>query len=147
MPEHLLFTTGYSKFKGQDFLWKMQHYGVEVVVDVRDNAKSRNRDFTQSQLKPLLEEGNVAYIHFQSLGVPAEIRRANGNKADRGQYFSEYRAHLAAHEEALEELRRLVCRKRCCLLCLETDPDQCHRSVLAQVLADNGNNGLEVRHI
>lgn len=147
MSKQTLFTTGYSGFKGTDFLWKMKQYHIDVVVDVRDNATSRNRDFEQSHLKALLEKCDIEYVHFQALGVPARIRRAPGNMRKRSRYFSEYRKHLDTQQEALESLHELVTRKRCCLLCLETKPEECHRSMLAGVLAGRQDNSIEVKHI
>jgi len=147
IAKHQLFTTGYSGFKGTDFVWKLRTYQIDVVVDVRDSATSRNRAFDKSNLKPLLEGEGIQYVHFQSLGVPPEIRRDLRNGGSRVRYFSRYREHLRNRQEALKELRKLVTEKRCCLLCLESKPEECHRSVLAETLVKRGGNGIEVEHI
>ena len=140
-------TTGYAGFKEDSFLWKLEKYGVEVVVDVRDRPVSRNRTFTQSQLQPMLEDNGIEYVHCGELGVPSDLRQELRNGGDLQDYFDQYRAYLDGQQEALDDLYQLVTTQRCCLLCLEKKPEECHRSVVADVLSELNGQHIDVQHI
>lgn len=143
----MLFTTGYSGFKRDDFLWKLGLHNVSVVVDVRASATSRNRVFTQSNLRAMLEAEGIKYVHYPSLGVPSVLRRRLRSGESLPVYFKEYRKHLDREQDALDDLQSLVTRRRCCLLCLESKPEECHRSELAKVLAARNGDQIEIEHI
>jgi uncharacterized protein (DUF488 family) len=147
MQKTLLFTTGYEGFDQETFLWKLRLDGVEAIVDVRDNPVSRNRVFSQSSLKMFLNDNGIEYVHLQELGVPSHFRRALRLTDDLVEYFAAYRQHLSEVQGALDELTQVVFRRRCCLLCVERDPLECHRSVLAEVFARQHTDAVEVRHI
>jgi uncharacterized protein (DUF488 family) len=145
--KHPLFTTGYAGFDADGFLWKLRFDGVEVLIDVRDNPTSRNRAFSQPFLRRLLEENGIIYLHVQRLGVPPALRQelhSGGNLRD---YFEAYCRYLDGEEAVLGSLRPLLSEKRCCLMCLEKNPAECHRSVLADRLIGNCQDSIEVRHI
>ena len=146
MTKHPLFTAGYAGFDSATFLWKLRFDNIEVVVDVRDNPVSRNRAFTQSVFKEVLEQNGIRYVHAERLGVPAFLRhelRAGGNLVD---YFEAYREYLRREDSAIAALLPMLLEKRCCLVCLEKNYAECHRSVLAEQIANTDTN-IEVRHI
>jgi uncharacterized protein (DUF488 family) len=95
----------------------------------------------------LLEENGIMYRHFQRLGVPSNLRQRLSSGADLHDYFEEYRRYLDNQEAVLDSLRSLVLERRCCLMCLEKNPAECHRSVLADRLASSCRDVIEVRHI
>jgi uncharacterized protein (DUF488 family) len=140
-----VFTTGYQGFDEEGFVWKLNLHGVELVVDVRDNPMSRNRSFTQARLREFLAAAGIDYVHFKQLGAPAELRRRLRSGGSMEEYFAGYREHLAGQEEALQQVAEMVKQRRCCLLCLERRPEDCHRTVLAEVL--RRRHGFEVEHI
>lgn len=147
MGKHPLFTTGYAGFVQQDFLYKLQMDEVEVVVDVREKPISRNRGFSKSTLSAFLEDNGIEYVHFKELGVPSSLRQKLRGGGSLARYFTAYRKHLDHHDEAVSTLFDLVKQKRCCLLCLESNPDECHRSVLAEALVARDGKQIEVKHI
>lgn len=147
MAKHELYTTGYSGFCADDFLWKVSTFGIETIVDIRDNPRSRNAAFTQSRLQPYLEEHGIRYVHFEELGVPRELRESYRKGLERTKYFTRYRKHLDGKQAALDSLAKLMNDSICCLLCLESKAEDCHRSVLADVLASRNGKDVEVNHI
>ncbi len=147
MTRHPLFTTGYAGFDSTNFLWKLRLDNVEVVIDVRDNPFSRNRAFSQVALKRHLEQNGVEYIHMQQFGVPGSLRqslRAGGNL---NEYFEAYREYLQGAESTVWAIVPKLLDKRCCFLCLEKNPFECHRSVLAEWIANLQEDTFEVKHI
>lgn len=147
MKKHTLFTAGYAGFDPETFLSKLRWSDVKVLVDVRDRPISRNRHFNQAPLKAFLEANQVEYISYRSLGVPAPLRQDHRAGGSLDQYFAAYRMHLAGQQEAMDSLYSLMTQKSCCLLCLERNPLECHRSVLAEVLSHQNGNQIEVVHL
>lgn len=147
MERQQLFTTGYEGFDQETFLWKIRMQGVEVVVDVRNNAVSRNRGFTQSNLQRFLEDRGIGYLHIPELGVPQRLRKQLREGKSLRSYFQGYRVYLQTQADAIDVLATLAGTKACCLLCLERKPEECHRSVLASVLASKHSDQFEVMHI
>lgn len=141
-----LYTIGYSGLTDATILAKLHSHDVEVLVDVRDRPFSRNRYFNQARLKGFLEEGGIAYVSYRDLGVPANLRkefREGGSLAD---YLVAYRLSLQDRADVMSDVGSLVREKTCCLLCLEHDPAECHRSVLAEELGER-MGGMRIVHI
>lgn len=147
MSKRALYTTGYAGFDQDTFLWKIKNNGVEIVVDVRDKPISRNRGFSQSTLQPYLEKQGIRYVHQKELGVPEELRKQLKNGGNLKDYFAAFRKYLRKQDDALGSLYELASAKTCCLMCLETKPEECHRSVVADALVRRNGKSLEVIHI
>ena len=63
------------------------------------------------------------------------------------EHFDNFRDHLSQQDEALDGLYDLAIRSRCCLICLEHHAEECHRSVVADVVASRNGHKLRVRHV
>lgn len=133
-----LATIGYEDTTVPRFLQTLTDAKVELVVDVRAVAASRKPGFAKSRLAENVATVGIDYLHLRGLGTPAEGRAA----ARAGRYDelrSIYFDHLAT-PEAQDELERLAeivrSGRRVCLLCLEADPAHCHRTLVAEALAE-----------
>lgn len=134
--ENLLFTIGYAGYELDSFLQRLNEYSIEMVVDVRRNPVSRKKGFSRSRLAEFLTSHGVEYAHMRELGVPTELRnKLRGGECDLAEYFARFREYLDGQDGSLKELAELASRKRCCLLCVEQRPEDCHRSVVVEMLA------------
>jgi uncharacterized protein (DUF488 family) len=140
-PEHdavPVTTIGYEAATVPRVLQALRDAEVELLVDVRAVASSRRPGFAKTRLAANLAGAGIEYLHLRGLGTPADGRAA----ARAGRYDelrSIYLAHLAtpAAQAELEVLAELVRSGRhVCLLCFEADPAGCHRSLVADALAD-----------
>ena len=119
-----------------------------MLVDVRQRAGSRKRGFAKSALQKLVAAAGIEYQHFPLLGTPASLRqRLKAGDLDLQHYLGEYRSHLDDQNESLEALESLIAYKRCCLLCVEADPQECHRSILAEVVSERNIGKIDVLHL
>ena len=50
----------------------------------------------------------------------------------------------APAQAALAQLKSLAEAERTCMMCLESDPEQCHRILICEALA---RDGAEIRHL
>lgn len=133
-----LATIGYEDTTVPRFLETLQAAGVEMIVDVRAVAASRKPGFAKSRLAENVGTVGIDYLHLRGLGTPAD-----GRAAARAGKYDELRRIYFEHlesSEAQDELERLAdlvrSGKRVCLLCLEADPAHCHRTLVAEALAE-----------
>lgn len=138
-----VFTIGYAGSTLTPFLETLKEAGVEELVDVRAVPASRNRAFSKTALAIALEEAGIAYRHMRDLGTPKAGREA-AKRGDRDTFHRIYKDQLATPEaqDALAALSALAAEKTVCLMCMESDPAVCHRTVLAARLA-----GFRVEHL
>ncbi|HYF08198.1 MAG TPA: DUF488 domain-containing protein [Acetobacteraceae bacterium] len=135
-------TIGYEGATPDRMIAALREAGVATLVDVRALANSRRPGFSKRALAEALEGAGIAYLHMPALGTPAAGRVAarTGRPAEMRRIFG---AHLKGVEAqaALAELGDRARREAVCLMCLEADPAQCHRTLVAEAL------GLPVRHL
>lgn len=131
-------TIGYEDATVKRFLAALRDAEVELVVDVRALASSRRPGFAKTALAANLSGAGIEYLHLRGLGTPSEGRAAAraGRHDEMRAVFAEHLVTPAAQTD-LETLASLVTSgRRVCLLCLEADPTHCHRSLVADALAE-----------
>jgi uncharacterized protein (DUF488 family) len=131
-----LHTIGYEDTTVARFLDTLSEAGVELLVDVRAVANSRRPGFAKTKLAANVGERGIEYLHLRGLGTPADGRAAAraGNHAEMHAVFAEHLQTEAAKTD-LETLASILrSGRRACLLCLEADPEHCHRSLVAAAL-------------
>ena len=131
-----LFTIGYEASTLPRVLDGLREAGVALLIDVRAVASSRKPGFSKRLLAAGLAEAGIAYVHLQPLGTPKDGRLAV--RAGHPETMRRiYRAHMAgdAPRAALARAIALAGDRPACLLCFEHDPAQCHRRLVAEMIA------------
>lgn len=148
MAHAQILTFGYSGHSLDSFLTKLQQHGVEVVVDVRRNPVSRKKGFSKTALSQFLAANGVEYVHQKDLGVPQDLRRElRDGTCELGYYLNAFGAYLDDQTSLLDELYHSAIERRCCLLCVEEHPSECHRSVVADKVISRNGHQVEVIHV
>ena len=140
-------TIGYEGAAFEHVLRALQHAGVELLVDVRAVTSSRRPGFSKSRLSAALIDAGIDYLHLRGLGTPAEGRAAAraGRHGEMRRIFKQQLRTLEAQDD-LDTLGDLVSSgRRACLLCFERDPSHCHRTLVADALAERMS--LRVDHL
>lgn len=132
-----IFTIGYERLRPESLVAELEAAGVERVLDVRERAQSRKPGMSKTRLSGLLAEHRIAYEHRRSLGTPPDLRQLyRTNKVERA--AAGFREHVEATARA--ELDRLAeeleAAPPTALLCLEEEPEHCHRRVITDALRD-----------
>jgi uncharacterized protein (DUF488 family) len=139
-------TIGHSNRPLADFLEMLKAHAVDVLVDVRTVPRSRyNPQFNRETLPhPLAAEG-IEYVHMPGLGGLRQSLKDSRNTGWRNLSFRGYADYMqtAEFKTHLDELSRLESR-RVAIMCAESVPWRCHRSLIADALAARG---LPVGHI
>jgi len=130
------FTLGYQSHTVKSFLRILSANRVRVLVDVRQNPVSRKPGFSKRRLEKSVHARGLEYVHLPCLGTPSRIRKVYARTGNIQGALQQYEQHLRSNKQCLEYLLRRVTSRQFCLLCLETDHNSCHRSVIAQQLTE-----------
>jgi uncharacterized protein (DUF488 family) len=144
---HTLSTIGYEASTVPDFLRALAEADIQLLIDVRAVAASRRPGFAKTRLAANLAEVSIDYIHMRGLGTPSDGRAAAkaGRHAEMRSIFMQHLATPDA-QAVLHDLADLIrTGRRICILCFEADPAHCHRSMIADALAER--MPLEVQHL
>jgi len=102
---------------------------IDLVVDVRLNAISRQSGFSRRALSGALERAGIAYRHEPTLGNPPE-NRARFRRGD-PEAVALMRTRVAtAGAEAVARLAADSSVRQVAVLCIERDEEGCHRRVV-----------------
>ena len=142
-----MLTVGHSNRTLGDFLDLLKSHGVELLVDVRTVPKSRhNPQFNRDTLPESLRGEGIGYEHMPGLGGLRHPAKDSVNTAWRNLSFRGYADYMQTAEfrSNLEALIRMDAGRRTAIMCAESVPWRCHRSLIADALAIRG---IPVAHI
>lgn len=132
-----IFTIGYERRSGEELATKLQDAGVACLIDVRDKPVSRKADFRASALRIFCEDVGVRYEHWSELGSTESQRRRLRETGDLTTFRSRFRAFVKrGRGSVLDRLASLAKRETIALLCYERVHEECHRSIIADLLAE-----------
>lgn len=101
----MIYTIGYQTLTAARLILLLREHGVTHLIDVRSKPFSRFAAFNKKAIAARLHE---AAIHYEWAG-------------DRLGGFSDI------NEEAISQLAETARHNTVCLICMEADPDRCHR--------------------
>ncbi len=127
-----IYTTGYEGRSIDGFLNDLLKVGISRIIDVRNNPISRRYGFHKKTLKGLCENIGIEYFHIPELGIPPHLRRELTTKEDYQKLFNQYDSEvLSKQKKIIRQAISLIKEKATTLMCMESDPNQCHRHRLA----------------
>jgi uncharacterized protein (DUF488 family) len=153
-------TIGVYGFDQRTFLSALEDAGVGLLLDVRQRRGVRGREYAwanSARLQAALAEAGVEYRHQKELAPTTELRRLQYAEDDRQGVGKRSRVKLAPkyRERYIHEIldradlepivESLPTGAATALLCVERDPEACHRSLIAERMAEQ--HGVSVRHL
>jgi uncharacterized protein (DUF488 family) len=153
-------TIGVYERDAAGFLEALRAAGVSRVVDVRQRRGVRGPQYAWAnarRLQTLLVDAGIAYSHHRELAPTTELRHLQYREDDRQgvgkrsrrrlapAYIARYTAEILDRAPLQALVDELSADRRAALLCVEASATACHRSLLAQRLAER--YGLEVTHL
>ena len=139
-------TIGVYGFTATAFVEKLTGEGVGLLLDLRQRRGVRGPDYSwanSTRLQHTLATANIDYRHVKDLAPTTELRQLQYREDDRQGVGKRNRTALAAEyaerytREILDpfDLGALVAElpggSVTALLCVERDPEACHRSLVA----------------
>ena len=140
-------TIGHSNRPIEAFIALLKENGVALLLDVRTVPKSRhNPQFGQDQLPISLAEAGIEYRQLPGLGGLRRPLKDSPNSGWRNTSFRGYADYMQTPEFAqnVQNVIDLAATTRCALMCAESVPWRCHRSLVADALLVRG---VPVEHI
>jgi len=152
-------TVGVYGWTVERFLEALRANDVQLVLDVRRRRGVRGSEYTwanSGRLQASLAAAGIGYEHRKVLAPTTELRqlqyreddRLGEGKRSRSELAAEYRERYTREildrvdlASIMEDLRDAVSA----LLCVERDPEACHRSLIAARLAEG--HGVSVVHL
>ncbi|NSW55213.1 MAG: DUF488 domain-containing protein [Armatimonadetes bacterium] len=143
----ILYTIGFAKKSASVFFGLLKEHGIKQLIDVRLNNVSQLAGFTKRDdlayfLKAICD---ADYRHEPKFAPTAEMLREYRELEDWSRYEAEFVA-LMRDRHIEDVIDRAEFAQPSVLLCSEAAPEQCHRRLVAEYLAERWGD-LQVRHI
>lgn len=153
-------TIGVYGFTVETFLTCLREADVGQLVDVRQRRGVRGSEYlwaNATRLQAALAEVGIDYRHRKELAPTTELRQLQYREDDRlgvgkrsrvrlaREYRERYIAEILGNADLGAVAAELPTERRAALLCVERDPEACHRSLIAERLA--ADYGIEVTHL
>jgi uncharacterized protein (DUF488 family) len=150
-------TIGVYGFDRDSFLAALAAAKVGLVLDVRQRRGVRGSEYAWANARRLqagLEEAGVGYTHLKELAPTTELRELQYREDDRRGEGKRSRTVLAPEyvrlyieqildSADLDPIVKWIGTSRAALLCVERDPEACHRSLIAARLQSEWGFGIE----
>jgi uncharacterized protein (DUF488 family) len=140
-------TIGYEGLTVDPFFHALHANSVQVLVDVRELPLSRKPGFSKAALAHSAANHGIEYVHLRELGCPRTIRYDYKADNDWGRYVRRFIAYLDTQSLAVAHLAARVERERCCLVCYEADYNTCHRTLVAERVAQLLSGNVCITHL
>ncbi len=120
----MLYSIGYQNLKNVEMLQNiLKEKGIKILLDVRSRPYGRMASFNKKILETSLQTADFDYIWAgKTLGGFSEI-----------------------NEDDIKKLAEWQKGKIACLMCMEADPDRCHRK--NEIARRLKKYGVSVNHI
>ena len=153
-------TVGVYGFDQSAFLAVLARARVTVLLDVRQRRGVRGSEYAwanSARLQTALADAGIEYRHLKELAPTSELRQLQYAEDDRQGVGKRSRVELAPEyrerytHEILDQVdlgpivSSLPSDGRAALLCVERDPEACHRSLIADRMA--AEHGVSVTHL
>jgi uncharacterized protein (DUF488 family) len=155
----VLRTIGVYGFDRDSFIGALGAAGVDLLLDVRQRRGVRGSEYAWAnaqRLQAALAEAGIGYSHLRELAPTTEMRQlqyAEDAKLGEGKrnrtvlapaYVERYTSEVLDRVD-LDPVVRWIGDSSAALLCVERDPEACHRSLIAERL--QRDLGFEVAHL
>ena len=156
----LVATIGVYGFTEKSFHDALRQADVRVLLDVRQRRGVRGSQYAWAnsvRLQAALLEASIVYRHHKELAPTTELRhlqyredaRQGVGKRSRvelaGQYSRRYVDEILDAVDLAPLVEGLPREGAAALLCVERDPEACHRSLITGRIADR--HGVPVVHL
>ena len=139
-----LYTIGFTGKSAREFFTILKHSDVKKVIDVRLWPNTQLSGFSKSEdvaffLKVLC---HIDYEHRKDFAPTAKLLKDfKEGQMGWNEYVEQYKSICRARRFALTPNM-----DKCCFLCAEQTPEKCHRRLLVEYLAKQGEN-VEIIHL
>jgi uncharacterized protein (DUF488 family) len=138
-----IFTAGHGALAQDELVSLLRRSHIRRLIDVRAfPASRRHPHFSREPLAGALERDGIAYEwQGKALGGFRKESVCSPHHALRNPMFRGYAEHMQS-PAFIQAARSIIVRasaERVCVMCAESDPAHCHRSLIADWLVAHGH--------
>jgi uncharacterized protein (DUF488 family) len=153
-------TVGVYGFTAETFLAALREADVRLVLDVRQRRGVRGAEYAWAnarRLQDALAGAGIEYRHHPELAPTTDLRQLQYREDERSgvgkrsrrelapQYVERYTRAILDAADLGAVVASLPADGLAALLCVERDPEACHRSLIAERL--EAEHGVRVTHL
>jgi uncharacterized protein (DUF488 family) len=148
MPK-TIFTLGFHTLTLVDFIRLVKEQDVFRVIDIRsqDMIDSNRGKFSPRQLKAILKNINIDYVHLPEVGMSEEVKlraKSNGTKVD---LIKDYIGKLSQDKNTLKKIISLFSDDKVLILCFEENAEMCIRKPFSDLVKTILNEEIKVTNL
>jgi uncharacterized protein (DUF488 family) len=151
-------TIGVYGFDAESFVERLRQADVRLLLDVRQRRGVRGPEYAWAnslRLQAALARAGIAYEHHIELAPTTELRELQYAEDDRrgvgkrsrrelaAEYSRRYTTEILDHADLAPVVSALPSDGIAALFCVERDAEACHRSLIAQRLAEQHRVTIE----
>ena len=143
-----LYTIGFTKKSAEHFFELLKKNQVKTLVDIRISNSSQLAGFAKgSDLTYFLKQiGGIGYRHIVDFAPTKELLSDyRAGKIDWQGYVKTFTDLM--NRRAINKKYNVANFDRCCFLCSEETPEQCHRRLLAEHLKQQDPENVRIIHL
>lgn len=146
----VIYTIGFGKKNAEQFFGLLKKNQVQLLVDVRLNNRSQLAGFTKDgDIQFFLKEiCGIEYAHALDLAPEKEL--LSGYQAKQitwTDYVDTFTKLMESRGTYKQFINRFGTYDRVCFLCSEPTPEKCHRRLIAEMIAKDNPNTIQVVHL
>jgi uncharacterized protein (DUF488 family) len=154
-------TIGVYGWTPEAFLDALRRAGVALILDVRQRRGVRGGEYAwanSQRLQAALAEAGIGYRHYKELAPTTELRQLQYREDDllgvgkrsrtelAPEYRERYLREILGQVDLAPVVEEMPAGAATALLCVERDPEACHRSLIAErLVAEFGLPALHLR--
>jgi uncharacterized protein (DUF488 family) len=147
-------------FDSAGFLGALRKAEVSLLADVRQRRGVRGAEYAwanSQRLQAALADAGISYVHVPELAPTTELRQLQYREDERQgvgkrsrselapEYVSRYTSEILDRADLGALAGEMPAKGTTALLCVERDPEACHRSLIADRL--EAEHGARVTHL
>lgn len=139
------FTLGYEGRSSDEIVSALIEAGVRTLLDIRYTPLSMYRpELSKSNLQRRVENAGMIYLHSPDCGVPKDIRAKSIATGTRETIWQWYDFNVVNRLFDFNLHWFLNLEHPVAMMCVECDPEECHRHRIFLALEKNGLRGFDL---
>ena len=138
--KYIIYTIGHSTLPINEFIDILKQYGIQMVIDIRSIPGSNfNKQYNGEILNKSLNKNNISYTHLKLLGGLRKGTDLGLNDGWINKSFRSYADYMQTEEFKIgfKQLIKIASKKVVVIMCAESVPWRCHRSLVSDELLTN----------
>lgn len=146
----IVYTIGFGRKNAEQFFSLLKRNQISLLVDIRLNNRSQLAGYTKDgDIQYFLKEiCGIEYTHDLDFAPTKEL--LSGYQAKEipwSEYVETYTKIIRERGTYKQFVDKYSEHERVCLLCSEPKPDMCHRRILAEMIAEEAGDAVQIVHL